>query len=175
MLNHAAIRICPTSLRSSSSPLSARPISSCSGRPSTSLIESFLRSFLVLFRVETGLLCEVGAHEIVSEVVHLPQHSILGLQVLRQLRPLHQRRVLPLQLPLQPLLPGLTWVNHWVLQLDLFLLEEVGHFLSRSALYQSFQELLVVDVPIRVLLAQLRVGLRILKGFLLLPGQMAED
>lgn len=43
------------------------------------LINSFVRRLMVLFRVEAGLLAEVGAHEVVGEVMRLAQYSVLRL------------------------------------------------------------------------------------------------
>ena len=38
----------------------------------------------VLFRVEAGLLTEVGAHEVIGEVMRLAQQSVLRLEVFGQ-------------------------------------------------------------------------------------------
>lgn len=65
--------------RSSSSPLSIPLPSWCSFRPFKILIIAILRRLYELFGVEAGFLAEMGAHEVVGEVMRLAQQPVLGL------------------------------------------------------------------------------------------------
>jgi hypothetical protein len=47
-------------------------------------------------------------------VVHPTHHPVLRLHLLRQFRPLAERRVLEVHLSEEPLLPGLSRVDDWV-------------------------------------------------------------
>lgn len=97
------------------------------------------------------LLCKRTHHEGTHEGGYLAELSVLRLQLGRQFVPFDQRRVLELQLPLRPFLPGLPRVHHWVL-VDLLLpLQEVGHVLRLHLLLQKLQKHGVIDVAIEIL------------------------
>ena len=101
--------------------------------------------------------------------MHLPQETVLGLLLLRQLAPLAEGRVLEVHLPLEPLAPTLPWVDHRVSIHLLLLDQKVGHIVRVDLLRQILQEYVVVDIPVEEILAQLLIVQKVFQVFVLHP------
>lgn len=127
-----------------------------------------LHSIFAFGRVQTRFLTQRSAHEVIRIVMHLSQKSILGLKLSRKLFSLHQRSILPLQLPFYPLLPCLARVHHWIDKFLLLFLQKVGDFADFFIQNKSLQHHLIIHISICIFFTKLNISLRILYLLLLL-------
>lgn len=78
----------------------------------------------------------------------LAKQPVLRLQILRQFRPLAERRVFEVYLSDNPLLPGLPWVNYRVCKYSLGFSQEIRYiiriYLHEQVLYKDT----IVDIPV---------------------------
>ena len=143
-------------------------------RSSMTYVISKVHELFILNWVQVSFLTQMSAHPVVCVVMHLTRKPVLGLQVLRKRIPLNQWSVLPLHLPLEPLLPSLVGVDHWVHQLLLLLLQEVGHLIWLLIEDYPFEKLGVVYIPISILFSVFLIILRVLNGLPLLGLKVLE-
>ena len=135
---------------------------------------SKVHELFILNWVQVSFLTQMSAHPVVCVVMHLTWKSVLGLQVLRKRIPLNQWSVLPLHLPLEPLLPSLVGVDHWVHQLLLLLLQEVWHLIWLLIEDYPFEKLGVVYVAISILFSVFLIILRVLNSLPLFRLKVPE-